>query len=95
MYLTAAVAVLGLAVYLSSFGPLFTVGRRISSRPTLLDLGVVAVARSPRLLAGVGLLPKQKPRPAVVAVLSVLAFLLVIAIVLTAPTGCRSTGGCT
>ncbi len=29
MYLTAAVAALGLAVYLSSFGPLFTRGRRL------------------------------------------------------------------
>jgi hypothetical protein len=39
------------------------------------------------LIAGVGLLPKQKTAPALVAVLSVLAFLLVIAIVLTAPSG--------
>ena len=39
------------------------------------------------LLAGVCLVPKQKPRPALLAVLSVLAFLLVIAIVLTAPEG--------
>jgi Family of unknown function (DUF5336) len=39
------------------------------------------------LTAGVSLLPKQKALPALVAVLSVLAFLLVIAIVLTAPDG--------
>jgi Family of unknown function (DUF5336) len=85
MYLTAAVVVLGLAVYLSSFGPLFTSGADFFT-PTLLDLGVVA-AIAAGLIAGVALLPKQKALPALVAVLSVLAFLLVIAIVLTAPDG--------
>ena len=85
MYLTIAVAVLGLGVYLSSFGPLFTSGADFFT-PTLLDLGVVA-AIAAALVAGVSLVPKQKPLPAVLAVLSVLAFLLVIAIVLTAPEG--------
>ena len=85
MYLTAAVVVLGLAVYLSSFGPLFTSGADFFT-PTLLDLGVVA-AIAAGLIAGVSLLPRQKAQPALVAVLSVLAFLLVIAIVLTAPEG--------
>jgi hypothetical protein len=84
-YLTIAVAVLGLGVYLSSFGPLFTAGADYFT-PTLLDLGVVA-ALAAALIAGVSLLPKQKPVPAAIAVLSVLAFLLVIAIVLTAPEG--------
>ena len=84
-YLTIAVAVLGLGVYLSSFGPLFTSGADYFT-PTLLDLGVVA-AIAAALIAGVSLLPKQKLLPAVIAVLSVLAFLLVIAIVLTAPEG--------
>ena len=93
MYLTVAVVVLGLAVYLSSFGPLFTSGADFFT-PTLLDLGVVAAVAA-GLIAGVSLLPKQKALPALVAVLSVLAFLLVIAIVLTAPEACRSTGGCT
>jgi hypothetical protein len=83
--LTIAVAVLGLGVYLSSFGPLFTAGADYFT-PTLLDLGVVA-ALAAGLCAGVSLLPKQKPLPAAIAVLSVLAFLLVIAIVLTAPEG--------
>jgi hypothetical protein len=82
-YLTVAVAVLGLGVYLSSFGPLFTAGADYFT-PTLLDLGVVA-AIAAGLIAGVSLLPKQKPVPAVLAVLAVLAFLLVIAIMLTAP----------
>ncbi|MFI5510394.1 DUF5336 domain-containing protein [Mycobacterium sp. NPDC051804] len=85
MYLTIAVAVLGLGVYLSSFGPLFTAGADYFT-PTLLDLGVVA-AIAAALIAGVSLLPKQKLLPAAIAVLSVLAFLLVIAIVLTAPEG--------
>ncbi|MGO4446426.1 DUF5336 domain-containing protein [Mycobacterium sp. 2YAF39] len=85
MYLTIAVAVLGLGVYLSSFGPLFTSGADFFT-PTLLDLGVVA-AIAAALIAGVSLVPRQKPLPAVLAVLSVLAFLLVIAIVLTAPDG--------
>lgn len=85
MYLTVAVAALGLAVYLSSFGPLFTAGADFFT-PTLLDLGVVASMLG-ALLAGVGLLPKQKATNALVAVLAVLGFLLVIAIVLTAPSG--------
>jgi hypothetical protein len=85
MYLAIAVVVLGLGVYLSSFGPLFTAGADYFT-PTLLDLGVVASIAA-GLIAAVSLLPKQKPLPAVLAVLSVLAFLLVIAIVLTAPQG--------
>jgi Family of unknown function (DUF5336) len=85
VYLTAAVAALGLAVYLSSYGPLFAAGADFLT-PTLLDLGVVASLLG-ALIAGVGLVPKQKTAPALVAVLSVLGFLLVIAIVLTAPSG--------
>jgi Family of unknown function (DUF5336) len=85
VYLTSAVAALGLAVYLSSYGPLFAAGADFLT-PTLLDLGVVAALLG-ALIAGVGLVPKQKAAPALVAVLSVLGFLLVIAIVLTAPSG--------
>jgi Family of unknown function (DUF5336) len=85
VYLTAAVAALGVAVYLSSYGPLFAAGGDIFT-PTLLDLGVVASLLA-GLLAGVGLVPKQKFSPALVAVLSVLGFLLSVAIVLTAPQG--------
>jgi hypothetical protein len=85
VYLTAAVAALGLAVYLSSYGPLFASGAEFFT-PTLLDLGVVASLLG-ALIAGVGLVPKQKAAPALVAVLSVLGFLLAIAIVLTAPKG--------
>jgi uncharacterized membrane protein YgcG len=85
VYLTAAVAALGLAVYLSSYGPQFQASADFFT-PTLLDLGVVASLLA-ALIAGVGLVPKQKTSPALVAVLSVLGFLLAIAIVLTAPEG--------
>ena len=85
VYLTAAVAVLGLAVYLSSFGPLFTAGGD-DFTPTLLNIGLVA-SLGGALLAGVGLLPKQKDTTAAAAVLSVLGFLLVILIILAAPSG--------
>jgi hypothetical protein len=85
LYLTAAVAALGLAVYVSSYGPLFAANADLFT-PTLLDLGVVAALLA-ALIAGVGLVPKQKTSPAVVAVLSVLGFLLTVAIVLTAPDG--------
>ena len=84
-YLTAAVAALGLALYLSSFGPMFTAAGDYFT-PTLLNLGVVAAVLA-ALIAGVGLLPKQKANPALVAVLSVLGFLLVILILLTVPDG--------
>ncbi len=85
-YLTAAVAALGLAVYLSNYGPLFEASGTDFFTPTLLDLGVVASLLG-ALIAGVGLVPKQKARPALVAVFSVLGFLLAISIVLTAPKG--------
>src|ERR1700742_1967184 len=79
VYLTAAVAALGLAVYLSSYGPLFETGADILFTPTVLDLGMVASLIG-ALIAGVGLLPKQKAAPALVAVLSVVGFLLAVAI---------------
>jgi hypothetical protein len=85
-YLTAAVAALGLAVYLSSYGPLFASAGTDLFTPTLLDLGVVASLLG-GLIAGVALVPKQKAAPALVAVLSLLGFLLAIAILLTAPEG--------
>jgi hypothetical protein len=85
VYLTAAVAALGLALYLSTFGPLFTASADFFT-PPLLDLGVVAAVLA-GLIAAVALLPKQTPAPAWMAILSVLGFLLVIAIVLTVPDG--------
>ena len=87
VYLTAAVAVLGLAVYLSSFGPYFTgtIGAELFT-PVPLYLGIVAAVLA-GLLAGASLVPKQAAANAVVAVLSVLGFLLVLGIVITAPNG--------
>jgi hypothetical protein len=86
-YLIAAVTVLGIAVWLSSFAPLLT-ANTVADLPTpfILDLGV-AGAIFAGLLAGVSLVPKQTAANAVVAVLSVLSFLLVIEVVLTAPSG--------
>lgn len=93
VYLAAAVAALGLAVYLSSFGPQFTISN--SEFPQLgaasgstLGLGIAVVASIlSGLLAGVTLLPKQKNFAAVVAATSVLAFLVVIGEVINAPSG--------
>ncbi|MGE2688574.1 DUF5336 domain-containing protein [Mycolicibacterium pulveris] len=90
-YLTAAVAALGLAVYLASFGPLFTIAA--SDFPGLVDVSggsfglvlAVAAAVLAGLLAGVSLLPKQTVATSLVTVLSVLAFLLVIAEVINKP----------
>lgn len=85
LYLTATIAVLGLAVYLSSFGPLFTASTDFFT-PSMLDIGISASILA-GLLAAVALMPRQKVAPGIIAVLSVLSFLLVIAIVLTAPDG--------
>src|SRR3954464_3713646 len=91
VYLTAAVAALGLAVYLASYGPLFTITSSdfqglgdLSGASFGLELAVVASLLA-GLLAGVSLLPKQKTYVAVVAVFAVVSFLLVIAEVLDKP----------
>lgn len=86
VYLTAAIAALGLAAYLSRFGPVFSaLGSEIVT-PVSLDIGVIAALLA-GLLAGASLLPKQQNYNAVAAVLAVLGFLLVIAVVITAPAG--------
>lgn len=92
-YLSAAVAGLGLLAYLSYFAPQFTV--ESSDFPGLgelsgssVGLGIAVVASVVgALVAGVGLLPKQKSRVALAAVASVLGFLLVISEVLNKPSG--------
>jgi hypothetical protein len=91
VYLTAAVAALGLAVYLASYGPLFTITSSdfqglgdLSGASFGLELAVVASLLA-GLLAGVSLLPKQKTYVVVVAVFAVVSFLLVIAEVLDKP----------
>src|SRR4029079_3375950 len=54
VYLTAAVAALGRAVYLSTYAPQFAASAAFFT-PTLLDLGVVASLLG-GLIAGVGLI---------------------------------------
>lgn len=93
VYLTAAVVVFGLATYAFNFGPMLTIsnsdfpqfGSASGSTPGL-GLAVAASVLA-ALLAGVGLLPKQKARTGLVAVVSTLAFLLVLAEVINAPAG--------
>jgi hypothetical protein len=95
LYLTAAVAVLGLLVYLSTLiGPIFkisssefpSVGGGSTGTTIGVGLGVIA-ALFAALLAGVSLVPKQSKYSALVAVLAVIGFLLVIAEVINKPNG--------
>jgi hypothetical protein len=71
LYLDIAVAVLGLAAYLTTFA--------LDSGTTLGPIAAILAG----LLAGVGLVPKQKSHVGVVAVLAVLGFLLVLSDVIT------------
>lgn len=84
VYLGAAVAALALAVYLTSFGPLFDGRGGVASSFLLVIAPLLA-----GLVAGVGLLPKQDDRSGITAVLAVLGFLLIIVAVLggDAPVG--------
>jgi Family of unknown function (DUF5336) len=75
-YLGAAVAVLGFAIYLTSFGPVFGT---LTATPTAFLIITPVLAG---LLAGVSLLPNQGDRSAIAAVLAVLGFLLLILVVL-------------
>jgi Family of unknown function (DUF5336) len=86
LYLSIAVVVLGLAVYLASYGPLFTASGGDYYTPTLLSIGIV-LSVAAALLQGTGLLPNQKDPIAVVSALSVLGFLLHILIVISVPSG--------
>src|SRR5271156_6941048 len=78
-YLTIGVLVLGLAIYLVSYGPMITRilpngDELVESGSTLpIDLGLLAA-----LLAGVSLVPKAKNFAAVVAAVAVLGGLLLI-----------------
>ncbi|GAA1676018.1 34 kDa antigenic protein [Mycolicibacterium murale] len=82
LYLSAAVVVLGLAAYLSSFGPVFTSSAELgpisveatSGGGPFLTLATLLAA----LLAAVGLVPKVKGHLAVVAILATLGVLVVI-----------------
>lgn len=92
VYLTAAVVVLGLAAYLASFGPVFTVSAEVGpfGGAELTGSGggyPIIAALVAALLAATSLLPKARNFSAVVAVLSVLSVLLVIAQVVSKPPG--------
>ena len=92
-YLLAAAAVLGLLVYVFSFGPMFQIESTDfpqlgSASGTSLGLGLAVVAALlAGLLAGAGLLPRQRASVGVVAALAVLGFLLVIAEIINTPEG--------
>jgi hypothetical protein len=99
VYLSAAVAGLGLLAYLSYFAPQFTVESsdfpglgELSGSSIGLGLAVIAAVLG-ALFAGVGLLPKQRNHVAVAAVFSVLGFLLVISEVLNKPSGTTVSWG--
>lgn len=91
-YLSGVTAALGLLVYLSSFGPQFSVdssqfpgGGELSGSSLGVALGIVA-ALVAGLLAGVSLLVKRD-FVAVAAVAAVLGFLLVLADIINVPAG--------
>ncbi|WP_197378509.1 DUF5336 domain-containing protein [Mycolicibacterium mengxianglii] len=81
-YLSIAVVVLGLAAYLSSFGPVFTSSAELgpisveatSGGGIMLTLATLLAA----LLAAVGLLPRTKGYLGVVAILAVLGVLVIV-----------------
>ncbi|TFV61110.1 hypothetical protein E4P42_02760 [Mycobacterium sp. PS03-16] len=91
-YLLMAAAVLGLLVYLLNFGPIFEVnagdifgqGGTVSGSTLGIGLAVISALLA-GLLAGASLLVKNKGFIAVSAVLSVLAFLLIIAELVNKP----------
>jgi hypothetical protein len=93
VYLLAAVVGLGLLVYLFSFGPMFKITNSEfpqlgGASGTSIGLGFAVIAALlAALLAGVGMVPKQKSFTSVVAVLAVLSFLLVIAEIINKPSG--------
>ncbi len=90
LYLTIAVVALGLAAYLASFGPMFTVGAELGGGASerVGDNGIaVALSVLAALLAALSLVPKAKSYLNVVAAIVVLGTLLVIAEVINTPNG--------
>lgn len=91
--LLAAVAVLGLLVYLFSFGDMFTIQSTDfpqlgSASGTSLGLGMAVVASLvSALIAAASLLPRQRAPIGVIAAVAVLAFLLVLAEIIQKPSG--------
>lgn len=91
-YLLMAVAALGLLIYLANFGPIFQVtasdflGQGGTVSGSTLGIGIAVIAGLlAGLLAAVSLLPKQRNHVAVVAAISLLSFLLVIAELINKP----------
>ncbi|MDR3662830.1 MAG: DUF5336 domain-containing protein [Mycobacterium sp.] len=87
LYLTAAVAGLGLLIFGFNFAPQLGVGGLDQTTGGVLTQAPIVIAILAALLAGVGLLPKQKSFKAWVAILAVLAFLLVTNEIIQAPKG--------
>jgi hypothetical protein len=91
-YLTIAVAVLGLASFLLSFGDLFTASTDDAQAASVLAVlgnsgfGIAALLVS-SLIAGVSLVPKSRNRSAVIAVVTVFGALELIAFVTQKPAG--------
>jgi amino acid transporter len=91
LYLTIAVVALGLAAYLASFGPMFTISADLGPSGSDLSGGggglAIVAALLAALLAAVGLLPKARNYTAIVGAVAVLGALLVIAQTLSRPSG--------
>lgn len=92
VYLTAAVAALGLAAYLASFGPLLSINTDIGPfggaefTASGLSYWTVAALLS-GLLAAVNLVVKSKAYTPIIAVTAVLGVLLVIGQIINRPSG--------
>ena len=90
LYLTGAVVLLGLAAYLASFGPMFTISADLGPfGGELSGTGgfFIPAALLASGLAAASLLPKAKSYAAVVAVVAMLSALLVISQVVGKPSG--------
>lgn len=96
VYLNIAVVLLGLAAYVAAFGPVYSSSANFgpftveatSTGGILLTLAAVLAA----LLAAVGLLPKTKNHPDVVAVLAVVGVLAVLEQVVNKPQAMSPSG---
>jgi hypothetical protein len=89
-FLTIAIVVLGLLVYIFNFFPTFVLSADLGGAAggRAGDAGTaVAVAVLSALLAGLSLLPKAKINTGIVAAIAVLGALLVIAEMINTPTG--------
>src|SRR5689334_9421662 len=91
LYLTIAVLALGLAAYLASFGPMFTLGSELGAGgggDHIGDSGIpVALTLLAALLAALSLVPETKANLSVIAAISALGLLLVVSETINAPSG--------